>query len=63
MSESANASDFLIDAVVEEHPNDALRNRVALEERKKAVEEGRTECRPLQVDSDDDFVVAPEIAA
>ena len=63
MSESAEVSDPLIDVVVDELLIDAHPNRVAMEERQRIVEEGCIESRLPQVDSDDEFVVALEIAA
>ena len=63
MSESADASNPLIDAVVEDILNDAQPDRVAPEERQGVVEEGSAGSRLPQVDSDVEFVVAPEIAA
>ena len=63
MSDYGDVSDTLIDAVIIELPNDAHRDRVALEQRQRAVKVGCAESRPPQVDSNDDFVVAPEIAS
>ena len=60
MSESADVLHPLIDAVVDEFFNDTHSNFAALEERQRAFKEGRTESRPPQLDSDNEFVVAPE---
>ena len=63
MSDFANVSDPLIDAVVEEFPDDAPSDCVASEERQRTVEKRRTVSWLPEVDSDDDFVVALATAA
>ena len=57
MSESADVSDPLIDAAVNEFLNDAHPDRVELQERQRAVEERCVGSRLPQVDSVDDFVL------
>ena len=54
---------FLINIVVDDFSNDANPDRVELEKRQRAVNEGRVGSRLPQVGSDDDFVVATKIAA
>ena len=63
VSESAEMTDPLIDAVVDELHNEAHPHRVELEEGQRALDERRIGSRLPQVDSDDDFVVAPEFVA
>ena len=63
MEESVQGTDSLIEAVVDELLNVAPPDRVELEERQRAVEEGHVRSRRPQVDSDDNFVVAPKIVA
>ena len=63
MPGSAAMSDPLTDAVVDEFLNDVYLDPLASDERQRVVAEGRTGTWPPQVDSDDDFVMVPEIAA
>ena len=63
MYESVEGTDPFIDTVINELLNNAHSDRVELEERQKPVEEGRVGSRIPQIDSDDDFVVAPVIVA
>ena len=62
-SQSVGGIDPLLEDVVDDTLNDAHPERVELEERQSAVEEGRVGSRFLQVESDDDFVVVPETGA
>ena len=63
LSEFEDVTDPPINVVVGEFLNNSIPDPIELDERQKAVNEGRDRSRLPQVDSDDDLVVASLIAA